>query len=123
MPWHAAKPRTHYPPPNALQSVAWNSDGLDAYLTEAGQLVRDLDGLLSCIKGTVAQAQGILQQWQRDVMFERREGRVARFEELSSSMRDLVASRHASIIGAVREGDVWLMRQVARMQGLGVKAR
>lgn len=87
--------------PAALQSVAWNSGGLDTYLTEAGQLVRELDGLLSCIKGTVAQAQGILQQWQRDVMFERKEGRVARYEELSSTMRDLIASRHAAVTGAL----------------------
>jgi len=81
----------------ALQSVAWNSGGLDTYLAEAGQLVRELDGLLSCIKGTVTQSQGILQQWQRDVMFERKEGRVAGFEELGSSMRDLIASRHAAV--------------------------
>jgi hypothetical protein len=51
----------------------------------------------------VAQAEGILQQWQRDVMFERKEGRVARFEELSSSMNDIVASRHAAVADGGKE--------------------
>lgn len=83
-----------------LQVLAWNSTDLDAYLTEAGRLVREVDGLLACIKGTVGQAQGILEQWQRDVMFERKEGRVSSHEELSGAMRDLIATRHAAVTGA-----------------------
>ena len=83
-----------------MQALTWNSGILDAYLSEATQLVKDLDSLLLCIKDAVGQSQGILQQWQRDVMFERKEGRVAGFEELGSGMRDLVAARHAAVAGA-----------------------
>ena len=93
--------------------LTWNSTDLDAYLAEAGRLVRDVDGLLACIKGTVGQAQGILQQWQRDVMFERKEGRVSRHEELSGAMRDLILTRHAAVTGA----ECWLLRAGQRFAG------
>lgn len=84
------------------QALTWNSGNLDAYLAEAAQLVKSVDALLRCIKDAVGQSQSILAQWQRDVMFfERKEGRVYSFEELGSAMRDLIATRHAGVTGAL----------------------
>ena len=85
-----------------MQALTWNSGILDAYLSEATQLVKELDSQLLCIKDAVGQSQGILQQWQRDAMFERKEGRVAGFEELGSGVRDVIAARHAAVAGAWR---------------------
>lgn len=90
-PWPASPPS---------QALTWNSGSLDAYLAEATQLVREVDGLLRCIKDAVGQAQGILARWQHDVMFERKEGRVYGFEELGGAMRDLISTRHGAVTGA-----------------------
>lgn len=92
-------PHPNPPPPQAL---TWNSGSLDAFLAEASQLVRELDALLAAIKDAVAKSQGVLGRWQRELMFERKEGRVARFDELGASMRDLIATRHAAVAGGER---------------------
>lgn len=62
-------------------------------------MVKELDGLLQSIKNAVGQSQGILLRWQHDVMFERKEGRVARYDELGAAMRDLIAARHTAVTG------------------------
>ena len=88
------------PPLPLPQALTWNSSSLADYLAEASQLVKELDGLLASIKDAVGRSQGTLQQWQHDVMFERKEGRVLRHDELSSSVGDIVATRHAAVAGA-----------------------
>lgn len=97
-------PTAHPAPPNPCQALTWNSGSLDQYLAEATQMVKELDGLLAGIKAAVAASEAILQRWQRDVMFERKEGRVARYEELSAAMRDLIAARHAAVAGGSGRG-------------------
>ena len=92
----SSQPPCPYPKP---QVITWSSADLDAYLAEATQLVQDVDALLACVKNAVGQTQGILEQWCRDLMFERKEGRVAGIDELRSTMDDLIAARHAAVTG------------------------
>jgi hypothetical protein len=49
---------------------------MEDYLFEAMQLVKEVDGVLKAIQDNVAKTRGILQHWQRDLMFDRKEGRV-----------------------------------------------
>lgn len=63
--------------PLPLQVLNWNSHSVDDYLFEATQLVKDVDGMLKAIQDNVTKTRSILQQWQRDLMFDRKEGRVS----------------------------------------------
>ena len=71
-----------YPPHNlfvahiALQVLNWNSHNMDDFLFEAMQLVKEVDGVLKAIQDNVAKTRAILAQWQKDLMFDRKDGRV-----------------------------------------------
>lgn len=76
---------------------------MDEFLGEASSLVTAVDGVLTSIKQNVAKTRTILASWQRDLIFERKEGRVYSSEELQAGMRELVATRHAVTAEGGRE--------------------
>lgn len=64
---------------------------MDDYLFEAMQLVKEVDGVLKSIQDNVAKTRAILGQWQKDLMFDRKEGRVRRGGWAESRMRRYAA--------------------------------
>lgn len=55
-----------------LQELVWQSEGIDAYIKDSLELVRDLDGVLTTIKGNVAHIMELLNGFERTLMFERK---------------------------------------------------
>jgi hypothetical protein len=55
-----------------LQELVWRSDGIDAYIKDTLELVRDLDGVLATIKDNVAKTVEILHGFERNLMFDRK---------------------------------------------------
>lgn len=58
------------------QALNWNSLGMEDYLFEANKCVREVDDVLRSIQDHVSRTRAILAQWQHDLMFERKDGRV-----------------------------------------------
>jgi dynein heavy chain len=52
------------------------SDSIDAYIREVMESVRDVDLVLSTIKDNVAATRALLKTWEKNLMFERKEGKV-----------------------------------------------
>jgi hypothetical protein len=55
-----------------LQELVWCSDGIDTYIKDTLELVRDLDGVLATIKDNVAKTVEILHSFERNLMFDRK---------------------------------------------------
>jgi hypothetical protein len=55
-----------------LEELAWRSEGIDAYICDAVELVRDLDGVLTTIKDNVGHIQELLHGFERSLMFDRK---------------------------------------------------
>jgi hypothetical protein len=59
--------------------------------------VKDLDQVLSTIKDNVGATRTILKGWEKNLMFERKEGKVYTFDELNEAFAALIQQRHAEI--------------------------
>lgn len=91
---------------------------MDEFLGEAGALVTRVDSVLSAVKDNVTSMRALLASWQRDLLFERKEGRVVGAEELASSMGELVVTRHDAVAKGGRE--IWRLL-AASAAALGVE--
>jgi dynein heavy chain len=80
-----------------LHDLSWKSDGIDTYVKETMDLVKDLDLILTTIKDNVKETIKILKNWEKNLMFERKEGKTYTFEELNDSFSQLIQQRHSDI--------------------------
>lgn len=49
---------------------------INDYIKEGMEMVQEVDSILSTIKGNVAATKTILKAWEKNVMFDRKEGKV-----------------------------------------------
>lgn len=63
-------------------------------------LLQDIDMILTTIKDNVKETAKILKSWEKNLMFERKEGKTYTFEELNESFKALISQRH----GEIRDG-------------------
>ena len=80
-----------------LQDLSWKSDGIDSYVKETMDSVKDLDLILTTIKDNVKDTIKILKGWEKNLMFDRKEGKTYTFEELNDSFSQLIQQRHSDI--------------------------
>ena len=59
--------------------------------------------ILTTIKDNVKETAKILKGWEKNLMFERKEGKTYTFEELNESFKALISQRH----GEIRDGGGW----------------
>lgn len=57
------------------------------------ELVKDVNEILTTIKDNVKDTQRILKTWEKNLMFERKDGRTYTFEELNDSFNQLIQQR------------------------------
>lgn len=81
----------------------WKSEGIDGYIRECMELVKDVDLTLTTIKDNVKATEGILKAWEKNLMFERKDGKTYTFDELSDSFNQLIQLRHSEIRDAGKE--------------------
>jgi predicted DNA-binding protein YlxM (UPF0122 family) len=86
-----------------LKSLNWRSDSIDSYIRDCMELVKDIDLILTTIKDNVKKTQEILRLWEKNLMFDRKEGKLYTFEELSDSFNILIHQRHSEIRDAGKE--------------------
>ncbi len=67
------------------------------YIRESMELVEDVDLILTTIKDNVKETVKILKGWEKNLMFERKEGKTYTFEELNDSFKQLIQQRHSEI--------------------------
>jgi len=65
--------------------------------------VKDLDGIVAQLKGSVAATERILAGWARRPMFDRREGRTYSVDEFCDAFRAHLAARHAEVAEGAAE--------------------
>ncbi len=53
------------------------SDQIDSYIRECMEMVKDVDLILSTIKDNVTATQQLLKTWEKNLMFDRKEGKVS----------------------------------------------
>lgn len=86
-----------------LSELNWKSDGIDAFVRECMELVKDVDLTLTTIKDNVKATESILKLWEKNLMFERKDGKTYTFDELSDSFNQLIQLRHSEIRDAGKE--------------------
>ncbi|GAX83887.1 hypothetical protein CEUSTIGMA_g11312.t1, partial [Chlamydomonas eustigma] len=79
------------------EDLNWRSEGIDVYIRESMELVKDVDMILTTIKDNVKETTKILKSWEKNLMFERKEGKTYTFEELNDSFKQLIQQRHSEI--------------------------
>ncbi|KAF5834390.1 hypothetical protein DUNSADRAFT_8976 [Dunaliella salina] len=86
-----------------MQDLNWPSNSINDYIHEGDEMVQEVDSILSTIKGNVAATQNILKTMEKNVMFDRKEGKTYSFEELKESFSALIQQRHSEIRDAGKE--------------------
>ncbi|DBB00313.1 TPA: Dynein beta chain, flagellar outer arm [Trebouxia sp. C0004] len=86
-----------------LQTLNWNSHHIDDYIMEVMALVRDVNETLATIKGNVKRTSEVLAGWVANPMFDRKEGKVHTYEELTNSFRDVSSKCHSLISDGGKE--------------------
>lgn len=76
-----------------LVLAACCSDSIDQYIRDTMELVKDVNEILTTIKDNVKDTQRILKTWEKNLMFERKDGRTYTFEELNDSFNQLIQQR------------------------------
>jgi dynein heavy chain, axonemal len=59
--------------------------------------VKEVDMILTTIKDNVKKTIEILKLWEKNLMFDRKEGKVYTFDELNDSFSQLIQQRHAGM--------------------------
>ena len=77
------------------------------------ELVKDVDTILTTIKDNVKETVKILKAWEKNLMFERKEGKTYTFEELNDSFKQLIQQRHSEIRDG---GDTYIHRSISRIK-------
>lgn len=86
-----------------LESLNWKSSTIDTYIAQANEVCRDLDMILTTVKDNVKSTVSVLKVYEKNLMFDRKEGRVYTYEELKDSFRSLVSMRHNEIKDAGKQ--------------------
>ncbi|KAL0038617.1 hypothetical protein WJX79_000048 [Trebouxia sp. C0005] len=86
-----------------LQTLNWNSHHIDDYIMEVMALVRDVNETLATVKGNVKRTSEVLAGWVANPMFDRKEGKVHTYEELTNSFRDVSSKCHSLISDGGKE--------------------
>lgn len=80
-----------------MEEMNWRSDSIDQYIRESMELVKDVNEILTTIKDNVKNTMAILKTWEKNLMFERKEGKTYTFEELNDSFNQLIQQRHSEM--------------------------
>eukprot|EP00955_Chlamydomonas_euryale_P098699 365162-Chlamydomonas_euryale.AAC.23 len=59
--------------------------------------VKEVDEILATIKNNVVDTVKILKSWEKNLMFERKDGKTYTFEELNDAFNQLIQQRHSEI--------------------------
>ncbi|PNW78281.1 hypothetical protein CHLRE_09g403800v5 [Chlamydomonas reinhardtii] len=86
-----------------LAELNWKCAEIDTYIKECMELVKDVDLVLNTIKDNVKATQGILAMWEKNLMFERKDGKTYTFDELNDAFNQLIQQRHSEIRDAGKE--------------------
>ena len=86
-----------------LGELNWKSDSIDAYIRECMEMVKDVDLTLSTIKDNVKATEALLKNWEKNLMFERKEGKTYTFDEINDAFNQLIQQRHSEIRDAGKE--------------------
>jgi hypothetical protein len=55
-----------------LEELVWRSDGVDLYIKETLDLIKDLDGVLTTVKDNVNSTMDLMRTFERNLMFDRK---------------------------------------------------
>lgn len=55
-----------------LEELVWANDGIDVYIRETLEIVKELDGVLTTIKDNVANTLDLLRTFERNLMLDRK---------------------------------------------------
>lgn len=104
-----------------IEALHWNSgEAVVDFLTEAGGVAQDVLGLVEAVQGNATRMRALVAHWKKDVMLERKEGKVVNnivlpqharqspaqvysFAELQTLTRDSIATRHGLVADGSRE--------------------
>lgn len=86
-----------------LTSINWNAPKVDEYIQELTAQVKDLDGIVQQLKGSVAATEKILSSWAKKPMFDRRDGRTYSVDEFAEANRTYLSARHAEVTEGAAE--------------------
>lgn len=80
-----------------LDHLNWNSHKIEEYIAEVMGLLKELTEMLTTIKGNVTTTHNLLKKWSKQLMFDRKEGKVYTPDELKDALGGLLRSRHGDI--------------------------
>ncbi|KAI8473051.1 MAG: flagellar outer dynein arm heavy chain beta [Monoraphidium minutum] len=86
-----------------LEELRWRSEGIEPFIRDALEAVRDLDSVLATLKDNVRRTQEVLRAFERSLMFERKEGKVYSADELAEASAAVMGARHAEMREAGKE--------------------
>ncbi|KAK3254170.1 Dynein beta chain, flagellar outer arm [Cymbomonas tetramitiformis] len=80
-----------------LNVLNWNSLKIEEYIVEVMSMLKELHEILILIKSNVTKTEKILDRWEQNVMFARKDGRVYTTEEFSDSFKTTLSTRYGDI--------------------------
>ena len=80
-----------------LTEINWNSPKVDEYIQELMAQVKDLDGIVQQLKGSVSSIERILKGWAKKPLFDRKEGRTYTVDEFAEANKAYTAARYAEV--------------------------
>ena len=80
-----------------LSVLSWNSHRIDDYIQEVLGQIRELDEVLSTIKGNVSKTKEILKRWEANPLFDRKDGKVYSVGDFSEAHKALTSLRAVEI--------------------------
>ena len=80
-----------------LSVLSWNSHRIDDYIQEVLGQIRELDGVLSTIKGNVGKTKDILKRWEANPLFDRKDGKVYSVDDFGDIHKALMSLRGVEI--------------------------
>ena len=81
----------------AIHKMNWNSHKINDYLQEVMSLVKELNLILSTIKGNVDKTKELLSEWTTELMLQRKEGKTYEAGEFAELQDQLQQSRDKAI--------------------------
>ena len=80
-----------------FEILNWNSHKIDDYIGELMAMVKDLSNVLTTIKRNVENTCEVLSHWEKNSMFERKEGKTYSVEEFAEVHSTLTTTRYSAI--------------------------
>ena len=85
-----------------LTTLNWNAHKINDYIAEVMSMVKELNNILETIKGNVTKTRQILNKWESNSMFSRKDGKTYEVEEFVEQQKTLITQRSNEITeGAV----------------------